>query len=503
MNLTQKTVKGVSWAGVSQVIRLLLQFGIIAFLARLLSPKEFGLIAMVVVFTNLAMVFRDFGLTAALVQRKELTEEHLFFSFWLNILAGLILSLIIAAAAPAIAHFYSEPELTPVTIVIGATFFISSFGIVQMALLMKQLDFKRLAIVEISAVAISGTVAILLALAGFGVWSLVWQQVIFSFATVVFLWLFSRWRPQFSFRWQRGKELLGFGLNLTGFNILNYFTRNMGKLLIGRSLGSIPLGFYDLAYRLLLFPLDNISSVIGRVMFPALSIIQQDKAKTRYAYLRATRYIAMVSFPLMLGLLILAPQFVPVIFGPQWGRSIFLIQILALVGLMQSISTTVGWIYQSQGRTDILLRWGIFSTVIVVPSLIIGLRWDVEGVAVAHAIAAALLAYPCFAIPFKLINLKVGHLFKRLSRVILATLAMGAIIFGLRLFLLNTLGANDLITLIACVVIGVISYAGLLFVIDRGLYQEVWQLLGQLRASPDEVLWQPEYDPGSNNEDEL
>jgi len=493
MNLTTKAVRGLGWAGVSQVIRLLLQFGIMALLARLISPKEFGLIAMVVVFTNLVSVFSDFGLTAALVQHKELTEKHLSSSFWLNIIAGLILCLIMIGAAPAIARFYNEPKLTFITMTLGATFFISSFGIVQMAIFTRQLDFKNLAIVEITAVVISGTITVILALAGFGVWSLVWQQVIFSFATVVFLWLFSKWRPEFSFQWQRIKELLGFGLNLTGFNLLNYFHRNMDHLLIGRFLGSAPLGFYDLAYRVLLFPLGNISSAIGRVMFPTLSIIQGDKAKVRYAYLQATRYIAMVSFPLMLGLAILAPQFVPAIFGPQWGRSVLLVQILALVGLVQSIGTTVGWIYQSQGRTDILFRWGLFSVVIFAAAFIIGLRWDVEGLTIAYAIAELLLTYPSFAIPFKLINLKVSYLFKQLNRIVLATLVMGIIVFSLRLFLENILMASDWVTLIACVVTGIVSYVGVLFLMDRSLYQEIRRLLGYLKSSPGEIDSRPDF----------
>lgn len=495
MNLTTKTVQGVGWAGTSQFARLLLQLGITALLARLLTPQDFGLIAMVVVFTNFVMVFRDFGLTAALVQRKALTEEHLSSSFWINIAAGLLLSLAMAGAAQGVALFYSEPRLTQITRVLSLTFFISSFGIIQTASFTKELKFKPLAIIEISAVAISGTVAVLLAFAGFGVWSLVWQQILSSFVRVLFLWAFSNWRPHLLFRWQRVKELLNFGLNLTGFNFVNYFNRNLDNLLIGKFLGSVPLGFYNLAYRLLLFPLGNISSVLGRVMFPALSAIQADKAKVRQAYLRAIRYIAAVTFPMMLGLSVVAPQFVRVIFGPQWGRSVFLVQILALASLPQSIGTTVGWIYNSQGRTDIEFRWGIFSVVIVALSFIIGLRWNVEGVAVAYAIATLLLTYPSFAIPFKLIDLKVSHLFRQLSPILEAVLGMGGIVFALRLFLEDTLKISDLITLASTVAVGTVTYAGLLFILDRGLYREVFQLLRSLRPLPRGIA--REEDPGS------
>jgi len=488
MTLTTKTVQGIGWSGVSQIIRLLLRLGITAILARLLTPNDFGLLAMVVVFTNLVMIFRDFGLSASLIQYKGVTEEHLSSSFWINVIIGLLLTLLLIALAPIIAYFYSEDRLRLIIMVLASTFFISSFGIVQTALFTKEMKFKPLAIVEISAVAISGTTSVILAFTGYGVWSLVWQQIIFSFVIVVLLWAFSSWRPKMLFRWQRVKELLGFGLNLTGFNFVNYFNRNLDNLLIGKFLGTAPLGFYNLAYQLLIFPLSNISTVIGRVMFPSLSAIKDDKSKVRYAYIKATRYIATVTFPLMMGLLVVAPQFIRVIFGSQWERSIFLIQILALVSLIQSVASTVGWIYQSQGRTDIMFRWGLFSMIIVTIAFVLGIRWDVEGVTVAYAIATFLLTYPCFAIPFRLINLKFSHFIKQFSSIFLATIGMGGVVFGLRLFLENTIWASGPIILILSIAFGAVIYVGLLFVLDKDLYKEAALLIKHLKPSPIDVL---------------
>ncbi|NVM03925.1 MAG: polysaccharide biosynthesis C-terminal domain-containing protein, partial [Candidatus Helarchaeota archaeon] len=215
---------------------------------------------------------------------------------------------------------------------------------------------------------------------------------------------------------------------------------------------------------------------------------------------KTTRYIATVTFPLMVGFSVVAPQFIRVIFGPQWERSIFLAQILALVGLIQSIGTTVGWIYQSQGRTDIMFRWGLFSVAIVGIAFVIGLHGDVEGVTIAYAIAVLLLAYPNFAIPFRLINLRVSHLFKQLIPAVLAALEMGGIVFALRFFLQDSLGVSDLTTLILAVIVGVISYAGLLFILDRTLYGEVFQLLHQLKPSTQEIAWWDNCDSCSKKE---
>jgi PST family polysaccharide transporter len=209
-------------------------------------------------------------------------------------------------------------------------------------------------------------------------------------------------------------------------------------------------------------------------MFPSLSAIQDDKSSVRYIYIKATRYIAAVTFPLMMGLLVVAPQFIMVVFGPQWERSILLVQILTLVGLMHSIGTTVGWIYQSQGRTDIMFRWGIFSVAVIAIAFVLGLRGDVEGVTIAYAIATLFLAYPSFAIPFKLINLKFSYFIKQFRSIILATIGLGGITFALRLFMETSLGASDLVILIVTAVVGAVSYAGLLFVLDKNLYLEVF-----------------------------
>ena len=481
-NLKIKTVQGIGWSGISQIIRLILQFGIIAVLARLLTPNDFGLLAMVAVFANFVLIFRDFGLTAALIQRKELVEGHLSSSFWINVVTGFVLTLSLVLLSSAIASFYNESRLIPIVVVLASTFSISSFGIVQAALLAKELNFKPLAIIEILAVIISGIIAVILAFCGFGVWSLVWQSVISSFVIVVMLWCFSVWKPKFLFKWSRVKELLDFGLNLTGFNFVNYFNRNFDNLLIGKFLGSAPLGFYNLAYQLLLFPLSNISQVIGRVMFPSFSIIKDDKKRICDIYIKAASYIAAVTFPLMIGLLVTAPQFIRVIFGPQWDRSIFLVQIFALVGLIQSIGSTVGWIYQSQGRTDIMFRWVVFTVIINVVAFVLGLKWNIEGVTIAYLIATLLLAYPNLAIPFKLIDLKVGYFIMQFKSIILATVGMGGIVFILRFFMENV-KASDLITLMACVFSGIVSYMGILFMLNKGLYRGVFHLIKQLKPS--------------------
>ena len=454
-----------------------------AILARLLVPSDFGLIAMVVVFSNFVAIFAGFGLTSAIVQKKEISDEALSSTFWINVGLGALLTLALAASAPLIAAFYSQPRLTPLVVFISATFFIASFGNVQSALLTKRMNFKALAVISICAIGISGPIAVFLAFSGYGVWSLAWYTVLSAFITVVFSWIYARWVPHFLLGLRHVKGLLGFGANLTAFSFVSYFAQNMDNLLVGRFLGSAALGFYNLAYNLLVFPTLNISNVVGRVMFPALSIIQHDKQLVRDAYVRANRYIGAISFPLMIWVLVTAPQLIRVIYGPKWISVIPLVQIFALAAIEQSIGNNVGWIFLSQGRTDVLFKLGVFTTVIVLISFVVGLRGGVEGVVIAYSIATYVAAYPVFAVAFRLIDMKVKDALAPLWPVTLAALTLGIGAFLLQLSLAKLGVTQDLIVLAIVTAASLLIYSVVLFLLDKELFIGIVRLLDQLRSA--------------------
>ncbi len=445
-------------------------------------PSDFGLIAMVLVFSNFAAIFSGFGLQSAIVQRDEVSDEALSSIFWINVALGGLLTVALAASAPLIAAFYSEPRLTPIIVFISTTFFISSFSIVSYPLLLKRMNFKAIAIIETGAIAISGPIAIFLAFSGYGVWSLAWNAVLSTVFLTVFYLIYARWVPHFLLGLQHVKGLLGYGANLTGSVFVNYFALNMDNLLVGRFLGSGALGFYNLAYNLLVLPTNTIFEVIGRVMFPALSIIQHDKQLVRNAYVRANRYIGAISFPLMAWVLVAAPQLIRVVYGPKWITVIPLIQIFALAGIEQSIGINVHWIFMSQGRTDEQFKLSIFTSVVLVISFFVGLRWGVEGVVIAYTVAIYLTAYPVFAIAFRLVDLKVKSALAPLWSVTLATLALG-IIASLLQISLEKLGVTQDLTILAIVTAAsLLVYSVVLFLLDKDLFIGIVQLLRQLRS---------------------
>jgi PST family polysaccharide transporter len=263
---------------------------------------------------------------------------------------------------------------------------------------------------------------------------------------------------------------------VTGFNIFNYFARNADYLLIGRFLGAQELGYYTLAYRILLFPIQNISSVIGRVMYPVFSSLQEDNKQFASAYLKVIANIALVTFPLMFGVIALARPFVLTFFGENWEPVILLVIIFAPVGLAQSIGTTVGSIYQAKGRADWMFRWGIVSGTLVVTSFVVGLQWGIIGVAVAYTIAALVLFFPSFAIPFSLIDMKFNQMIRVLKPLFFNS---GLMFIALILFIQELPSSlSEVIVLAVSTIVGITIYGLVSWFTNRDQLRTLWILSG-------------------------
>ncbi|MDH7482325.1 MAG: MOP flippase family protein [Armatimonadota bacterium] len=470
-----KTIRGIGWSVAGQAGNQVLAALTMIVLARLLSPREFGLLAMVVVITSFANIFAEMGLGSALVQKQDIRQEHLSSVFWLNVIAGLILTSAFIICSPLISNFYGEQILRPLTLLISANFAIGSLSIVQRTNFVKTLDFRRLFVADITAVVVSSVVAITMAYAGAGVWSLAAQSVVLTSVTAAMLWLMSAWRPSLIFRWNAIRDLLGFGANLLGTDVLNYWVRNIDYLLIGRFIGSNPLGIYKNAYQVMLFPLTNVSRVISRVMFPALSIIQNEKARVRNIYLQVTRTIALITFPMMAGLFVAVEPLVLAVFGAKWSGMIPLLRVFSIVGLMQSIGTLNGNLYLSQGRADLQFKVSLFVKATAVLGIVIGLRWGIMGVAIGYAVASLLNSYPAFYFAGKLVNLSYWQLWRNLFGVLGCSIAMAAVVFGVGVILPTTLpyGAK-----LACqIIIGVLIYWLLIHFLGVRAYVETREIL--------------------------
>lgn len=472
MTLKTKTLKGIGWVSLAQIITQIIQFIVSAILARLLFPKDFGMIAMIIVFSNFLNVFQGLGIGSAIVQKKDLTKEHIDSIFWITIGLGLLLTILMVGFSPLIAYFYKQPQLTKLSMLLGTTFFIASFGIVPRSLLQKEMEFKTLSLINIIVVSLAGIFAIFLAFNGLGVWSLVHRQIVSVTLGTILLVTIKKWRPRFSFRWKKTREMFKFGINLTGASFTNYFKRNLDNLLIGKFLGAQPLGYYNFSYNIMLYPVRQISGVLSQVFFPALSSIQDNLSRIREVYTKANFFISVITFPLMIGLFVLAPEFVRTIFGAKWINAIPIIRILSLIGLEQSIGTTVGWVYLSTGRTDIMFKWNIFSLVVVAAAFVIGLHWGIVGVAFAYFMAIICLMVPGFYMALRLINMNIWKFFKNFIPTFSASVIMG-IIIGFGKYYMKSSNLVDWQILVSCIVIGIIIYTFLIKLFKKGIFKEI------------------------------
>jgi PST family polysaccharide transporter len=475
MSLKKMAVSGIKWSTFSQVGRQGMQLITLIILANLLQPDDFGLVGMATVVTGFVAIFRDLGTSSAIIQREAVSDNLLHSIFWINVFFGLLVTIVLIIFSPLIGNLYQEPEVSIILIVLSPTFLIAGLGILQQSLLERNLEFNKLAKIELSATLLASVVGISSAWLGFGAWSLVYQTIAFVSATTPSLWIATCWKPRLILEWREVTSVARYSLNLTGFSIFNYFARNADYFLIGRFLGAEALGYYTLAYRIMFYPLLNIASVISRVVFPLLSQMQNDHARFCYAYIRVTRTIALITFPLMMGLWILAEPFVLSVFGTKWQPMIVLLLILSPIGMIQSIGTTVGDIYQAKGRTDWMLWWGLFAGSIVLLSFCIGLQWGVVGVAGAYAIASTLLSYPGFAVPFKLVDLSMREFLSELWRPFFCSCLMLLLLAGLRATPLgNFVSVWQLVILIP---VGVASYLLLSWLFNRDRLQETLNLI--------------------------
>lgn len=463
-SLAQSATSGVKWNFGSQAIQQAAQLVVIAVLARLLSPADFGLVGMAMVVIGFVSVFRDLGTSAAVIQSKELSEELVSSVFWANAAFGALGTLILVLAAPLAASYYHEPRITSVLRVLAFSFVVSGVTILQKTLFERKLAFRLIAKVEMAGVLCGALAGISSAQAGAHVWALVIQSVTTATVTSLLLWHFSDFRPRLVFHWSEIRRIRGYSANLTGYNTFSYFTGNADYLIIGHFLGATPLGIYTLAYRIMLYPVQSVTTVVSRVLFPMYSRLQDDNNHFRLAYLRTAALLAFITFPMMLGMAAVATPFVWSVFGPKWVPAIPLIRILAPIGMLQSVGVTVGAIYLAKGRTDVQLRWGLGSSSVVVLGFLLGLHWGILGITVSYAITKSFLAIPSFAIPFRYIALRLPDFVAILVRPFTASLVMAILVVtGAR----SLGGFSNVFALQVLIALGAVSYVGLSWFINR------------------------------------
>ena len=461
-SLTQKTAAGMAWLTAVQVGRQLLSIVSVSVLARRIPPVIYGLVGMAVLVTTLLETIRDVGTGTALIREPELPDSLASTAFWLNCGTGIIVTLLVIAFSWPAAYFFHEPQVARILQFLSVSFFFGALGVVPTAVLTRAMDFRRVALSQAVGAVCGTSSAIAIALAGGTVSALIAASLVMSITTTLMVWFLSPLRVKLIFHVAEARRILTFGLHLTGSHVMNYFSRNADNVLVGRFLGSSPLGFYQMGYMLMTLPLQNFSVMIAQVAYPALSKMSGDHARFRAAYLRTASLISLVTFPVMIGLGVTAQPFVRVFLGPKWMPVAGLLMVFGPLGALQSLTSTLNLVFNTQGRTNLLFRWQIFASISYVASFVVGLRWGIMGVAVCYTIVWLLLMVPMLVIPFRLIGLTLTAYLRALWPTAWPTLVMASIA-TVWLQAIRHLGIqNSLVQLLSTAGLGGAIYVGLI-----------------------------------------
>lgn len=453
-SLKSKTVKGVIWSSIERFSTQGVQFLIMIIMARLLTPKDYGLIGMLAIFLAVAQSLIDSGFSQALIRKQDRTDVDNSTVFYFNIVVSSALYLILFIAAPFVADFYNQPELTSVMRVVCLGVILNSLAVVQRALLTVRIDFKTQAKASLSAAVISGCIGIVLAYCGFGVWSLVVQQLLNLSVNTLLLWIFSKWRPIAVFSWKSFHELFAFGSKMLASGLLDTLYRNIYPIVIGKLFSASSLGHYTRAQHFSEFPSSNVTGIIQRVTYPILCGIQDETERLEAVYRKFLKLSAFIIFPLMIGMSAVARPFIDIVLGTQWGFCGQLLQIICFAMMWYPIHAINLNLLQVKGRSDLFLRLEIIKKILGITVLCItapfGLVVMCYGQIFNSIVALVINTY----YTGKLIN--VG--FIRQMKDLLPTILLSLTMFGAILLVNGFIEAN-IYRLIIGVLVGVIVYA--------------------------------------------
>ncbi len=393
--LRSRAIRAGGFTYLAGLANYVLQIGATVLLARLLTPEDFGLISMVTSLTGILLMLRDIGLSDAVIQAQSLDQRQMSTLFWINALFNSGLSLVVIFLAPLVARFYGEPRVLSVTIVLSLTFVFYGLSDLHMALLKRSMHFWSVGTGQIVATLLSNSAAVLLAWRGYGYWALVARNVVLAVSVVAVAWIACRWRPGLPARRVGIGSFIAFGANSLGYLIMNYFTRNLDKTLVGRKYGAMQLGYYDKAFGLFTIPVSQLTTSLHHVAVSTLGKLRGEPEEYRRYYLSALAAIAFLGMPVCAFLSAMSRDIIVVLLGPKWIAAAPLFFLFTLSGGVHIVYSTHEWLHVSLGRADRWFRWGIIALTVTVTGYAAALFISTKAVAAAYALSIFVLVGPC------------------------------------------------------------------------------------------------------------
>lgn len=452
-SLKRATAKGLFWSSVERFSNQGVQFIFSIVLARLLSPSDFGIIAMITIFFAVAQSFVDSGFSNALVRKTDRREEDLSTCFYFNIAVGLAAYIVLFLIAPFVATFYNQPILSPIIRITGLEVVLNSLCVVQQALFTIKIDFKSQAKITLSATLISGIVGVILAYQGYGVWALVWQGVILALVRMGLLWLMSKWHPKTGFSKSSFDYLFGYGSKLLASGLLDTIYNNIYPIVIGKFYTPAQLGNYSRALSFAQLPSSNITSILQRVTFPVLSRIQDDMPRLQINYRRLLKLSSFIVFPLMMGLAAVAFPLIRIVLTPKWEGCSFYLQIICFALMWYPIHAINLNLLQVKGRSDLFLRLEVIKKIVGVCIMCITIPLGITAMCIGMVIFSVIALFINTFYTGKLIHVGCFKQMRDILPVLIVSLLMFFVVYFTTLFF-----TNDFAKLIVSTSLGFVVY---------------------------------------------
>lgn len=464
----------VGWNAITLLSNKLLIFASTLVLVRVLDPSDFGLLGVGLVAIGYLEFVNDLGISAAVIQRTDDDVRSTNIAFWANMMIGAAMTLLGVLAAPAVAALFDTPEATDVVRVLSLTFLIRSVGSIHGALIRRELDFRRRLVPEVTKAVVKGALSIGLALAGLGVWSLVWGQLAGAAVASMLYWRAVPWRPGWDWDRRVALSMIGFGWQVTLVGLFATARKNIDYVFVGRQLGSAALGIYTIAFRLPQLVVESVGTVVAQVAFPVFSRLQGDPERTAAALDRLLRVSAVVVVPMGIGLALVADPLVRVAYGSTWVDAIDVMRVLSLYMVVQSIARHCGDFYKGVGRPGVLNVLSIVKLVVAVPLLWIAVDDGLVAVAWAQFAAAAIMLGPELLLASRMTGAGMRRV---LGAYVPALRAATVMVLATLPVARSAADLHDAVELLVVSVVGVVSYSAAIFIFDRRLLREVASLV--------------------------
>jgi O-antigen/teichoic acid export membrane protein len=482
-NISQRAIQSSIWLFARRVSANLIRLGALAVLARKLSPSDFGLVALAQVLLQFIVLTGSIGIGTYVIYDREVGwESRVNSAFWLNFIITVVQLGIVAVALPIIPHFYSQPGLQLLLLVLSGAFFVRQMRVVPEALIQRELKYQQLVVRDSIGDVISASISIVLAIVGWGVWSLVIPQIILEPIMLAVVFSIAKWCPTLRFGSQEWPRIGKYSLSTMGSNILGLVLNDGDTLLVGKVLGLQSLGYYNAAWQLSNLIGRNVTSVVTSVALPSLAMLEKNRSRLRSSYCRMVKLLSIISFPLLFGMFVLADDFVNIIYGRGWEPVVLILRIFIIFTLVRSVTSPSSAIYNVLGRPDIGLKLNLSFLPVYLAAIYFGSGWGVLGVAIGVMAVRTIGGIIALALSTKLIQYPFHRFIAIMYPAMLTASMMSVVVWGMKILLLSW-DVGIIIRLLICIIIGAILYIVGLMLSQHETYKEIMKIVVSILGS--------------------